>query len=229
MIADHEFKNQLPGRHIRIPSRRNNSVQASGHLIGFVGLYKIRYVFLIIFLFLVPTTRAERDFALLVVPAPLLPKRSTLCRLMCCPHSCFRMATVSTGATVKVMPSSAGKLMHTVTPEGFFRPWAYLSVNWYRPGKWQLWARSEALEVPILRTTMIVESHWRKVKHGRLHQFNRPRAGLVVWILCACHYIPYVSYFCTSLISRTTHTYKARKGIDGWTYVNILSNTYPYI
>lgn len=30
---------------------------------------------------------------------------------------------------------------------------------------------------------MIVESHWRKIKHDYLHRFNRPRIDLVIWIL----------------------------------------------
>lgn len=62
--------------------------------------------------------------------------------------------------------------------------WAYLYINWYCPGQWELWARSaNAKEIPILKTTMIVESHWRKMKHDYLHRFNRPRIDLVIWIL----------------------------------------------
>jgi hypothetical protein len=38
-------------------------------------------------------------------------------------------------------------------------------------------------EIPVLKTTMIVESHWRKLKHDYLHRFNRPRIDLVVWVL----------------------------------------------
>jgi hypothetical protein len=66
----------------------------------------------------------------------------------------------------------------------YFRLWAYLWINWYKPGQWELWARSvNASEIPVLKTTMIVESHWRKIKHDYLHRFNRPRIDLVVWIL----------------------------------------------
>jgi hypothetical protein len=36
--------------------------------------------------------------------------------------------------------------------------WAYLWENWYRPGRWELWARSYHPEIPILKTTMILES-----------------------------------------------------------------------
>jgi hypothetical protein len=37
--------------------------------------------------------------------------------------------------------------------------WAYLWGNWYRRGRWELWARSACKEmIPILKTTMMVES-----------------------------------------------------------------------
>ncbi|KAK7438928.1 hypothetical protein VKT23_009431 [Stygiomarasmius scandens] len=36
--------------------------------------------------------------------------------------------------------------------------WAYLWENWYRPGRWELWARSVSDKIPRLKTTMILES-----------------------------------------------------------------------
>jgi hypothetical protein len=36
--------------------------------------------------------------------------------------------------------------------------WAYLWENWYRKGRWELWARSAHQEIPVLKTTMILES-----------------------------------------------------------------------
>jgi hypothetical protein len=37
--------------------------------------------------------------------------------------------------------------------------WAYLWGNWYRPGRWELWARSACEDtISILKTTMIMES-----------------------------------------------------------------------
>jgi hypothetical protein len=36
--------------------------------------------------------------------------------------------------------------------------WAYLWENWYRRGRWELWARSCHPEIPVLKTTMILES-----------------------------------------------------------------------
>ena len=76
------------------------------------------------------------------------------------------------------------EMYHWCKSRNYFRLWAYLWVNWYQPNQWALWARSEnANEIPVLKTTMIVESHWRKIKHDCLHRFNRPRIDLVVWVL----------------------------------------------
>ncbi|KIK05393.1 hypothetical protein K443DRAFT_3879 [Laccaria amethystina LaAM-08-1] len=61
--------------------------------------------------------------------------------------------------------------------------WAYLWENWYRKGRWELWARSTHPMIPILKTTMILESHWRCIKHDFLHHFHMPRCDLLVWIL----------------------------------------------
>jgi hypothetical protein len=36
--------------------------------------------------------------------------------------------------------------------------WAYLWENWYREGRWNLWARSAHDLIPVLKTTMILES-----------------------------------------------------------------------
>ena len=36
--------------------------------------------------------------------------------------------------------------------------WAYLWENWYRKGRWELWARSVHPQIPVLKTTMILES-----------------------------------------------------------------------
>ncbi|KAJ7937453.1 hypothetical protein B0H13DRAFT_2302616 [Mycena leptocephala] len=61
--------------------------------------------------------------------------------------------------------------------------WAYPWENWYRRGRWELWARAEHPEIPRLKTTMMVESHWRKIIHDYLHHFHKPRLDLLVWIL----------------------------------------------
>ena len=78
----------------------------------------------------------------------------------------------------------AAEMYHWCRARNYFRLWAYLWVNWYQPNQWALWARSaNGEEIPVLKTTMIIESHWRKIKHDYLHRFNRPRIDLVIWVL----------------------------------------------
>ncbi|KIJ94363.1 hypothetical protein K443DRAFT_75663, partial [Laccaria amethystina LaAM-08-1] len=61
--------------------------------------------------------------------------------------------------------------------------WAYLWENWYRKGRWELWAWLTYSQIPVLKTTMILESHWRQIKHDFIHHFRMPRCDLLVWIL----------------------------------------------
>ncbi|KAG6904192.1 hypothetical protein DXG01_011819, partial [Tephrocybe rancida] len=61
--------------------------------------------------------------------------------------------------------------------------WAYLWNRWYTPNQWKLWARSADDAISHLKTTMIVESLWKNVKHRDLKDFNRPRLDLVTYIV----------------------------------------------
>ena len=61
--------------------------------------------------------------------------------------------------------------------------WAYLWNRWYTPKQWVLWARSADPAIYALKTTMVVESLWRNLKHRDLHEFNRPRLDLVTHII----------------------------------------------
>ena len=66
----------------------------------------------------------------------------------------------------------------------YFRLWTYLFINWYAPDVGKLWARSANPDsMPVLKTTMIIESHWRRIMHDYLHRFNRPRIDLVTSVL----------------------------------------------
>ena len=63
--------------------------------------------------------------------------------------------------------------------------WAYLWTSWYKPERWVLWARSVHNNVPLAKTNMVIEAHWRVLKHSYLYRFNRPRLDYVVWIICS--------------------------------------------
>ncbi|KAH9080451.1 hypothetical protein EDB83DRAFT_2175802, partial [Lactarius deliciosus] len=62
--------------------------------------------------------------------------------------------------------------------------WAYLWENWYRRGRWELWAWcAEPREIPRLKTTMFVEAHWWRMKEDYLNHFSLPRLDLLMWVL----------------------------------------------
>ena len=70
--------------------------------------------------------------------------------------------------------------------------WGYLWVNWYAPGKWELWARSSyAGAIPRKRTTMVVEALWRNFKRMVLYHYNRPRVDLATHALITQAVPPY--------------------------------------
>jgi hypothetical protein len=50
------------------------------------------------------------------------------------------------------------KAFHFCYDHGLPELWAYLWCNWYRLGRWVLWAWSACGDIPHLRTTMFVEA-----------------------------------------------------------------------
>ncbi|KAH9971758.1 hypothetical protein BGW80DRAFT_1126222, partial [Lactifluus volemus] len=50
--------------------------------------------------------------------------------------------------------------------------WVYLWENWYRASRWELWAQCAHKLIPVLKTTMILESHWQQIKHNFLYHFH---------------------------------------------------------
>ncbi|KAJ6093841.1 hypothetical protein N7499_003172 [Penicillium canescens] len=82
--------------------------------------------------------------------------------------------------------------------------WGSLPVR--RP----LWARAaDSTEIPVAKTTMIVEPHWRTLKHDYLHRFNRPRVDLVVWVL-ASRVLPDAIHRMKAISSGQFRIFKAR-------------------
>jgi hypothetical protein len=68
--------------------------------------------------------------------------------------------------------------------------WGYLWTCWYNEKDWKLFARSSCpAAMPLARTTMISESHWRVLKYNYKYNYNRPRLDQLTQIL-AKHLIP---------------------------------------
>ena len=110
-----------------------------------------------------------------------------------------------------IYAESAAEMYNWCRARNFSRLWAYLFIQWYRPDQWVLWARAaNAIEIPVLKTTMVVESHWRKIKHDHLHRFNCPRVDQVVWIMVS-RVVPDMLRRMDALLSGNT-----RRAISSW-------------
>ncbi|KAJ3751557.1 hypothetical protein DFH05DRAFT_1570663 [Lentinula detonsa] len=108
--------------------------------------------------------------------------------------------------------------------------WAYIWENWYRAGRWELWARSVDNGIAILKTTMMVEAHWRRIKHDFLHHFHSPRIDLLAWILITKLAPPYYHHLSQMMTDSGCYRNLAswRKGFKAeWKKLEKRPITYP--
>jgi hypothetical protein len=67
--------------------------------------------------------------------------------------------------------------------------WAYLYRNWYTKTSYDRWAKSGvANKLPIGKTTMMIEAHWKVLKRTHLYHYNRARLDLVTFIILQHYY-----------------------------------------
>ncbi|OQV12318.1 hypothetical protein BV898_13429 [Hypsibius exemplaris] len=59
----------------------------------------------------------------------------------------------------------------------------YMYTKWYCDEMWSLWCRSSAPTIPLARTNMLCESHFKYLKHNPLHHNHRPRLDFLFFIL----------------------------------------------
>ncbi|KAJ7160656.1 hypothetical protein C8R43DRAFT_881402, partial [Mycena crocata] len=97
----------------------------------------------------------------------------------------------------------AVKQMYTFCyTNGLSQVWAYLWNRWYTPDQWSLWARASCDAIPRLKSTMVVESMWKHIKHRDLAQFNWPRLDLVTHLVL------------TGLLPRAKRTLEYIRGVQ---------------
>lgn len=129
------------------------------------------------------TTLEEKD----CIETSSIDVRYTVLEIFCLPYNAHLLIPDRNGtyrSPEAIHRESATEMYEWCRARNYYLLWAYLYVNWYKPGQWELWARSmNVQEIPVLKTTMVIESHWRKIKHDYLHRFNRPRIDLVLWVL----------------------------------------------
>ncbi|KAK9372462.1 uncharacterized protein V1513DRAFT_460596 [Lipomyces chichibuensis] len=100
-----------------------------------------------------------------------------------------------------ILPSPFLDSEGTPAPEGL----QYFWNNWYRPGfknvgsRWEIASLcgqpGSSATIPISRTTMRLESHWRILKKDYASRFVMPRLDLLAYIIC------------TRLVRSRTHLY----------------------
>jgi hypothetical protein len=114
-----------------------------------------------------PTTQSEPQSSPEPEEEEVNPKR-TFCPLEnrqpiidmmethCCAHPLIPGYSHPSAAGIKYW---AVKQMYDYCVDHDLREaWAYLWENWYRAGRWEIWARSAHDEIPTLKTTMVMES-----------------------------------------------------------------------
>lgn len=84
--------------------------------------------------------------------------------------------------------------------------WAYLFNRWYTEDWWKRWARASIPErIPLAKTTMMIEAHWRVLKRKHLLHHNQPRLNLLVWIIINKVLPPLLDKFSLCINSRPRH------------------------
>ncbi|GAA6000782.1 hypothetical protein JCM5350_006974 [Sporobolomyces pararoseus] len=76
----------------------------------------------------------------------------------------------------EIYRSSAKEMYEYCLKEDRGDAWAYLWESWYRPGRWDLWARSAYHLIAVYRTTMGAEAFFKVLKNDTL---GKTRGSLV--------------------------------------------------
>ncbi|CAO3588532.1 unnamed protein product [Absidia cylindrospora] len=84
----------------------------------------------------------------------------------------------------------------------FPEAWAYLWRNWYIQDKFKLWARSATTTIPLAKSTMLVESHWRVLKRNYLYHYNKPRLDLLTYLMLDQHFQSIVNTYQQCIVMR---------------------------
>ena len=124
-----------------------------------------------------------------------LSHRLSILRLLCkhyCQHPILRERHGQSRSPEQIHRDAVLEMYYHCKANNLREVWAYLWLNWYAPGKWELWARSSYEHgIPRKRTTMLVESLWRNFKRMVLLHYNRPRVDFATYALVTQGIPPY--------------------------------------
>ena len=79
----------------------------------------------------------------------------------------------------EIYRSSTKEMYEYCVKEGRGDAWAYLWESWYRPGRWDLWARSAYHLIGIYRTTMGAEAFFRVLKNVYLSKIRHSLMSVI--------------------------------------------------
>jgi hypothetical protein len=90
--------------------------------------------------------------------------------------------------------------------------WAYLYRNWYTKTAYDRWAKSGvANKLPIGKTTMMIEAHWKVLKRTHLYHYNRARLDLVTFVILQHYYKKLKVKYQSMVVYRSeTSTFESR-------------------
>lgn len=99
-------------------------------------------------------------------------------------HSLIPLAKGNFLTSTEIYQFCVRELYEFCYSQNLRRLWGYLWMNWYNNKDWNLFARSSySAALPLARTTMITESHWRVLKYNYKYNYNRPRLDQLTYIL----------------------------------------------
>lgn len=100
--------------------------------------------------------------------------------------------------------------------EGLRDAWAYLYRNWYSRVNYNRWAKSAASGmVPMGKTTMMIEAHWKVLKRTHLYHYNRARIDLITFVIIKHYYRKLAHKYQSTVVYRQeTSTFEKRFSED---------------
>ncbi|KAF8325321.1 uncharacterized protein EI90DRAFT_3072993 [Cantharellus anzutake] len=129
-----------------------------------------------------------------------------------CRHPFFPMTSGSFQTKEEIQRASVYQMYTFCRERGLAEVWAYLWNSWY--SCWDLWARSSSgTHLSRVRTTMITENHWKRLKHGYLRFKTRSPLDQTVFIIT---YSTINSYIYSSNVLEPDYRIGRSRALTSW-------------
>ncbi|SAL96433.1 hypothetical protein [Absidia glauca] len=95
--------------------------------------------------------------------------------------------------------------------------WVYMYRNWYTRVQYNRWARSAVSgKVPMGKTTMMIEAHWKVLKKCHLYHYNRARLDLLVYAILQQYYRKLTMKYQAAVVFRQETTTFEKRFHEEW-------------